>query len=396
MKKNQWLIETRRDWANFKSKNSSILNHMALEFERRKKAEQFRKTQFNKTGVINTQSLHKFKWSENIFRKSEINNDGKNHGIVMLVDCSSSMGGKKYSDSIKQSILLTEFCRKVGIKYKVLGFNDSNSMSERYIDTTSDLKYLNKKSCLKFGRYFNMREWLNSEMNKNDHEMMCTYLLAVSSGKDGVDFSKKIGYVSAGSYDKSSSKLAHQGDIPTSTTPLNDSLLTLRQISLKFKEDFKIEVLNTVVLTDGESNRSSLSDPRSNKSSGGGSSYDLWRGNSDRLININSYDPLSGQYFRTKVLNTESILKFYKKCVGGNTICFFINGCSNDQTKYDYKGYDAYFSVANFEMENYENNIMIPEKSKNSLNQIKNKFTNNHVSMKLSKKILSELVTFLS
>lgn len=393
MKENQWLIKTRKDWANFKSKNSSVLNHMALEFERRKKAEQFRKTQFNKTGVINTQSLHKFKWSENIFRKSEINNDGKNHGVIMLVDCSSSMGGKKYSDSIKQSILLTEFCRKVGIKYKVLGFNDSNIIGEGYMNT-NDLKYLNKKSCLKFSRYFNMREWLNSEMNKNDHEMMCTYLLAVSSGKDGIVFSRKSGYVSAGSYDKT--KLAHQGDIPTSTTPLNDSLLTLRQISLKFKEDFKIEVLNTVVLTDGESNRSSLNDPRSNKNLGDGSSYDLWIGNSERHINVNSYDPLSGQYFRTKILNTESILKFYKKCVGGNTICFFINGYSNDQTKYDYKGYDAYFSVANFEVENYENEIMISEKSKKSLNQIKNKFTDNHVSMKLSKKILSELVTFLS
>ena len=110
------------------------------------KAEQFKKTQFNNTGVIDTQSLHKFKWSENIFRKSQSVSDGKNHGIVMLVDCSSSMAGTKYIDTIKQTILLTEFCRKVGIKYKVLGFNDCEP-NDRYA-IPDDQKYLNKKKHL--------------------------------------------------------------------------------------------------------------------------------------------------------------------------------------------------------------------------------------------------------
>ena len=148
MKKSDWLVRDRKDWAKFKSSNSAILNHMALEFERKKRAEQFRKTQFNNTGVIDTQSLHKFKWSENIFRKSQSVSDGKNHGIIMLVDCSSSMAGSKYIDTIKQTVLLTEFCRKVGIKYKVLGFND-NEPNNKY-SIHEDQKYLNKKKCLKF------------------------------------------------------------------------------------------------------------------------------------------------------------------------------------------------------------------------------------------------------
>ena len=149
-------------------------------------------------------------------------------------------------------------------------------------------------------------------MSKNDHEMMCSYLLMVSLGKSYDGFIT-TGYASGSSYEKSSSKLAHQGDIPSSTTPLNDSLLVLRQISLKFKEDFKIEVLNTIILTDGESNKSSLYDPGSKNAYDGHSN--VWRGNASRSVKINSFDPLSGQYFRTKVLNTTNF-KFYRKCVG--------------------------------------------------------------------------------
>ena len=392
MKKNDWLIYARKNWAEFKSINSAILNHMALEFERKKKAEQFRKTQYNKTGVINTQSLHKFKWSENIFRKSEVNNDGKNHGIIMLVDCSSSMGGMKFSDSLKQSILLTEFCRKVGIKYKVLGFNDCEPSN--YYSFSNEQKYLNKKSHLTFSKFFNIREWLNSEMNKNEHEMMCSYLLAVSSGKDGTNFKRTTGYVSESCYDKSSSKLAHRGDIPSSTTPLNDSLFVLRQISLKFKEDFKIEILNTVILTDGESNRTSIIDPKSKGS--GFNNSDIWKGGgSTKNVNINSYDPLSGVFFRAKYINTESILKFYKKSVGGNVIGFFINGISNKQPEYDHNGYDVYFSVSNFKMKD-DDGMKISSKLKKNIGEIKNVFTENHNTLKNSKKILSELISFLS
>jgi len=392
MKKSDWLVRARKDWAKFKSSNSAILNHMALEFERKKRAEQFKKTQFNNTGVIDTQSLHKFKWSENIFRKSESVSDGKNHGIIMLVDCSSSMAGSKYIDTIKQTILLTEFCRKVGIKYKVLGFNDCEP-NDRY-GIPDDQKYLNRKKSLKFRKYFNLREWLNSEMSKNDHEMMCSYLLMVSLGK-GYDGFITSGYASGSSYEKSSSKLAHQGDIPSSTTPLNDSLLVLRQISLKFKEDFKIEVLNTIILTDGESNKSSLYDPNSKNAYDGHGN--VWRGNASRSVRINSYDPLSGQYFRTKVLNTTTILNFYRKCVGGNIIGFFINGYNNNETKYDYLGYDAFFSVANFDMR-VETATSDPSKGdrKKNLDKIKNKFTVNHNSLKYSKKILSEMIDFLS
>tara|TARA_Y100000589_G_scaffold161681_1_gene153607 strand:+ start:3563 stop:4741 length:1179 start_codon:yes stop_codon:yes gene_type:complete len=392
MKKSEWLVRARKDWAKFKSSNSAILNHMALEFERKKRAEQFKKTQFNNTGVIDTQSLHKFKWSENIFRKSQSVSDGKNHGIIMLVDCSSSMAGSKYIDTIKQTVLLTEFCRKVGIKYKVLGFND-NEPNNKY-SIHDDQKYLNKKKCLKFKKYFNLREWLNSEMNKNDHEMMCSYLLMVALGKSYDGFPTS-GYASGSSYERSSSKLANPGDIPCSTTPLNDSILVLRQISLKFKEDFKIEVLSTVILTDGESNRSTLFDPGAAKGAWQDGYSSVWRGNSSRSIRINSYDPLSGQYFRTKILNTESILKFYKKCVGGNIIGFFINGHNNEETKYDYMGYDAYFSVANFDMKPNTDNSPKDNRKKN-LEKIKNKFTVDHNSLKHSKKILSEMIDILS
>lgn len=372
MKKNEWLVTIRKNWTKFKTENSKILNHMCQEFERKKSAQELRRTQFNKTGVINTNKLPSFKWNENIFKKNEIRKDGKNHGIIMLVDCSGSMSGKRYLDTIKQSILLTNFCRKVKIEYKVMGFNDVSGNFKNYKNV-----YLNKNSNhLKIGG-FNIREWLNSDMNNNQHEMVCTYLLGVSSGKfPNYDYSgfKRMYF----NYKRGNSYLANEGDIPCSTTPLDDSLIILRQISDKFKKDKNIDVLNTVILTDGASNTTTLKMPNSTYSRSGN--------------RINSYDPFSGKWFRAEKINTQTILNFYKNCIGGNIIGFFINGWKDEEIVYNYEGYDVYFSVSSFSMEKGNRN----NGDFSNIDEIKNDFERNQRDMKNSKKILTELIKYLA
>ena len=58
-------------------------------------------------------------------------------------------------------------------------------------------------------------------------------------------------------------------------------------------------------------------------------------------------------------------------------------------------GYDAYFSVANFDMKPNTDNSSEDNRKKN-LEKIKNKFTVDHNSLKNSKKILSEMIDILS
>ena len=65
---------------------------MAKEFEMRKSADEHSRTREGKTGVLNPNKLHAYKFSEDIFLRSNIIADGKNHGFVMFVDWSGSMG----------------------------------------------------------------------------------------------------------------------------------------------------------------------------------------------------------------------------------------------------------------------------------------------------------------
>ena len=46
---------------------------------------------FNKTGVLDTQQLHNYRLTDDIFLRQTITPDGKNHGMMMIVDWSGSM-----------------------------------------------------------------------------------------------------------------------------------------------------------------------------------------------------------------------------------------------------------------------------------------------------------------
>ena len=50
--------------------------------------------------------------------------DGKNHGVIMLVDWSGSMYDA-IRETYEQSIVLTMFCRRVGIPHRVYAFTDA-------------------------------------------------------------------------------------------------------------------------------------------------------------------------------------------------------------------------------------------------------------------------------
>ena len=76
-------------------------------------------------------------------------------------------------------------------------------------------------------------------------------------------------------------------DGPNSSTPLFDSILLLRQIALKFKEEENIDILNTITLTDGDSNPTRFVDQK----------YD------GSYSKLSSFDPLSRSVYRTSDSN---------------------------------------------------------------------------------------------
>ena len=106
--------------------NARGVDLMVKRFEQRRAALNFARQSSHKTGRISTRHLSKYKFSEDIFDRVVIQPDQQNHGIVILLDWSGSMGGIVYQTA-KQMLSLVQFCRRVGIPAKVSIFTTAAS-----------------------------------------------------------------------------------------------------------------------------------------------------------------------------------------------------------------------------------------------------------------------------
>ena len=88
------------------------VNFMVQQFEMRKSADAYARTAVHKTGELNVDALYNYKLTDDIFLRQNVTPDGKNHGMVMLLDWSGSMCNIAVS-TVKQIIVLAQFCRKV-------------------------------------------------------------------------------------------------------------------------------------------------------------------------------------------------------------------------------------------------------------------------------------------
>ena len=89
---------------------------MVKEFERKKAAKESRRATIAKTGVLDINKLHSYSYNEDIFLKRSLMPDGKNHGLVMLIDWSGSMT-YNLDATIKHVMNLVWFCQKVNIPF---------------------------------------------------------------------------------------------------------------------------------------------------------------------------------------------------------------------------------------------------------------------------------------
>ena len=65
-----------------------------------------------------TYQTHTYKYNEDLFKKVNVIPDGKNHGLIFILDWSGSMGGI-IEDIVKQLMNLVWFCSKVNIPFEV-------------------------------------------------------------------------------------------------------------------------------------------------------------------------------------------------------------------------------------------------------------------------------------
>ena len=76
------------EYRKFRKQSQKEVNYMVKEFECRKSADAYARASTAKTGVLNTGMLHTYKYNEDLFKRVTVIPDGKNHGMIFILDLS--------------------------------------------------------------------------------------------------------------------------------------------------------------------------------------------------------------------------------------------------------------------------------------------------------------------
>jgi hypothetical protein len=235
--------ESDTEFRKFKTSAQKEVNYLVKEFECRKAADQYARASTARTGVLDTSRLHTYKYNEDLFKKVSLIPDGKNHGLVFVLDWSGSMSDVLL-DTCKQLFNLVWFCKKVSIPFEVYAFTQEWRRGEydyekdRYIAADRIPHYQKKESLLVVDETFSMMNILTSKVNGREleHQLLNIWRLAYCFGR---------------TYH---SPYTHPNRLCLSGTPLNEALISLHQILPKFRKENKLQKVQCIVLTDGEAN----------------------------------------------------------------------------------------------------------------------------------------------
>ena len=231
----EWRENTLSDFLNadnefdeFRKSARKEVNYLVKEFEMKKAADGYARATTSRTGVLDTANLHTYKYNDDLFKKITTIPDAKSHGLIFNIDWSGSMH-HNILDTIKQTLTLVSFCRKVGIDYDVYLFTDAyHKHSTSYHDLCGQIEghvILDN---------FNMLNVLTSKSNNRQHDRQALNLFRIAytivfRSYIGIPYTMNMG-----------------------GTPLNESLLAMNELIPSFKKRTGAQKIHVVCLTDGD------------------------------------------------------------------------------------------------------------------------------------------------
>lgn len=211
-------------YTEFLAESKPIVNLMVKEFEMRKAAYRNLRARTSTKGTLDVNKLHQYKYDDHLFKQVTTLADGKNHGMIMMIDYSGSMG-RVLGSVIRQTINLVQFCKRVNIPFRVYAFTTSTALS-------SDLPRDNNGMISFDDRELVLLELFNSTMSKVDYEYAIKSFFVRSVDRHNAPYAERLG-----------------------STPLNAALMAMPYAIADFRKAHSIHKLNLVTLTDGESDR---------------------------------------------------------------------------------------------------------------------------------------------
>ena len=314
----------------FQDSNKKIINYMVKEFEMKKAAADYKRSWSAKSGELNMDKLHFYQLKDDIFNRVQITPEGKNHGVVMLLDWSGSMSGSVKA-TVEQATLLSMFCRRLSIPFSLYAFSDtygkySDELSKELMEKWNSAEYNSDeyneiqkeiqkiKATKLFGKEtdsllnvgsLKLLEVYNEKMNNTEFNtaMENWFQLAESIENYYSYYDEDVNF----DVNFHTPTRLHLGG-----TPLDHSLVVMRDYLEDFKLNHNIDILSLITLTDG-------------------SSHGCMSGNAhivDRQIN---------RVFNMKGSRraTHRLLEWIQETVGVRTIGFYITNCKGTNVTYE-------------------------------------------------------------
>ena len=201
--------------------SKKVVGYLAKEFELRKNADQLKRASIAKTGDLNMSKIYAYQLTDDIFKKMTIVPGAKSHGLVMFLDWSGSMSGHM-ENTVKQLINLVMFCKKVNIPYDVYAFSaEHDDPYNSFSNPKEGDLYLDR---------FKLLNLLSSKMTAAEFTYAGSALVQMSEYRRGW----KPSWFQKGG------------------TPLNEAIISAMKIVPQFQKQYKLQIVNTVFLTDGE------------------------------------------------------------------------------------------------------------------------------------------------
>lgn len=232
---NSWVKDWHKDviaeYQEYKKSAEKEVSYLVKEFECKKSADQYARSTTARTGVLDTSKLHTYKYNEDLFKKVSVIPDGKNHGLVFILDWSGSMNNW-ILDTCKQLYNLIWFCKKVNIPFEVYAFSvDCNS----YVELQPDHPPIYNKvpGVIAPEKSFRLLNFFTSNTNSRE-----------------LDEQMKNIWAACHAFQKGSGAAPRHLDL--SGSPIGESMMVLHSLIPDFQRKHKLQKVNVVFLTDGE------------------------------------------------------------------------------------------------------------------------------------------------
>jgi len=216
-------------FSTFMAETKQVVNLMAKEFEMRKAAYRSARARTSTKGSLDVNKLHSYKYDDQLFKQVTTLADGKNHGMIMLVDYSGSMY-HRLPAVIRQTIALVQFCKRVNIPFEVYSFTSTRGSTDRDAlrAASSNLTRFEYDELV-------LNQLFTNKMGKRDYD---------EALKGFYDSIMKVRYLNR--YEALGS------------TPLNSAILACEYIIKDFRKNNPVHKLNLITLTDGHSDTASM------------------------------------------------------------------------------------------------------------------------------------------